>query len=72
MPQSISINRRIVLNSRPVGVPTIDNFMIENSSDTVPSDELGASADPVSLSSKSCSLRSSTTSRYFPCRWSPV
>ena len=30
MPQTHSINRRIVLNARPVGAPTADNFRVEN------------------------------------------
>ena len=30
MPQSIETNRRIVLNSRPHGAPTPDNFRLEN------------------------------------------
>jgi NADPH-dependent curcumin reductase CurA len=38
MPQSISINRRIVLNSRPVGVPTANDFRIEEVVVTVPLD----------------------------------
>jgi len=38
MPQSISINRRIVLNSRPFGVPTANNFRIEEVVVPVPSD----------------------------------
>lgn len=29
MPQSNAVNRRIVLNSRPFGAPTIDNFRLE-------------------------------------------
>lgn len=29
MPQSKSVNRRIVLNSRPVGAPTANDFRIE-------------------------------------------
>jgi NADPH-dependent curcumin reductase CurA len=29
MPQNISVNRRIVLNSRPVGAPTAANFRLE-------------------------------------------
>jgi hypothetical protein len=35
MPQSSIVNRRILLNSRPVGAPTADNFRVER--DPVPS-----------------------------------
>jgi len=38
MPHSKSVNRRIILSSRPVGVPTIDSFMLENFSVPAPSD----------------------------------
>jgi NADPH-dependent curcumin reductase CurA len=37
MPQRISVNRRIVLNSRPVGVPTAENFRLEEQIVPVPS-----------------------------------
>jgi NADPH-dependent curcumin reductase CurA len=39
MPQQSTINRRIVLNSRPRGAPTADDFRIEN--DPVPKPEAG-------------------------------
>ena len=37
MPQTTTINRRIVLNARPVGAPTADNFRIEETVVPVPS-----------------------------------
>jgi NADPH-dependent curcumin reductase CurA len=37
MPQSHTVNRRIVLNSRPVGAPTADNFRLEERVVPVPS-----------------------------------
>jgi hypothetical protein len=36
MPQSNAINRRIILNSRPVGAPTADDFRIEELAVPVP------------------------------------
>lgn len=38
MPQSSTVNRRIVLNARPVGAPTADNFRIEQLPVPVPED----------------------------------
>ena len=37
-PQSNMMNRRIVLNSRPLGTPTTDNFKLEEGSIPIPSD----------------------------------
>jgi len=37
MPQNKSVNRRIVLNSRPVGMPTAENFRLEELDVPVPS-----------------------------------
>jgi len=37
MSQSTTINRRIILNSRPVGAPTAENFRLEESAVPVPS-----------------------------------
>ena len=37
MSKSKTINRRIVLNSRPVGAPIADNFRFEESAVPVPS-----------------------------------
>jgi NADPH-dependent curcumin reductase CurA len=39
MPQSTTVNRRIVLNTRPVGAPTAGNFRLEQAS--VPIPEMG-------------------------------
>lgn len=36
MPQNITINRKIILHSRPNGAPTLDNFRLEESSVPVP------------------------------------
>ncbi|MDR5667730.1 NADP-dependent oxidoreductase, partial [Burkholderia cenocepacia] len=36
MPQSKTANRQIILNSRPVGAPTPDNFRAETSDVPVP------------------------------------
>jgi len=36
MPQSKTVNRQIVLNSRPVGAPTPDNFRAETADVPVP------------------------------------
>lgn len=38
MPSKNHINRKIVLNSRPVGVPTADDFRLEEASTPVPAD----------------------------------
>src|SRR5476649_2984583 len=38
MPQSNSINRRIILNSRPVGAPTTENFRLEELAVPVPAE----------------------------------
>ena len=40
MPQNTTTNRRIVLNARPRGAPTSDDFRLE--SDPVPKPEAGA------------------------------
>lgn len=37
MVQNTTVNRRIVLNSRPVGTPTTDNFRLEESAIPIPS-----------------------------------
>ncbi|MBS6363599.1 MAG: NADP-dependent oxidoreductase, partial [Burkholderia sp.] len=36
MPQSKTVNRRIVLNSRPAGAPTPENFRVETGEVPVP------------------------------------
>lgn len=36
MPQNNSVNRRIILNSRPVGAPTAENFRLEEAAVPVP------------------------------------
>lgn len=38
MPQNKAVNRRIVLNSRPVGIPTSENFRLEELVSPTPSD----------------------------------
>ncbi|MDD2582198.1 MAG: NADP-dependent oxidoreductase, partial [Desulfuromonadaceae bacterium] len=37
MPQNMTVNRRIVLNSRPVGAPTAENFRLEELAVSAPS-----------------------------------